>query len=96
MFDNNTVCVVDSKSSTIGILDIGTLGGIGIALVIVVIAVIGFIIRVLFLYYLTYEAPKERPLNTLMYHDQVRPISHCILTDSAKQFQRDSQGTNND
>ena len=44
----------------------------GITLGILIIAFIGFAIRGLFIYYLSFEAPKERPINSLMLHDQVR------------------------
>ena len=68
---NETICVVESESSDVEILNIGILEGLGIALGIGLIAFIGFVARVLFIYYLKYEAPKDRPINSLMFDDQV-------------------------
>ena len=69
---NETICVVESESSDVEILNIGILEGMGIALGIGLIAFVGFIARGLFIYYLKYEAPKDRPINSLMFHDQVK------------------------
>ena len=69
---NETICVVESESSDVEILNIGILEGMGIALGIGLIAFIGFVARGLFIYYLKYEAPKDRPINSLMFYDQVR------------------------
>ena len=71
MMYNETIGIVESKSSDVEILDMGALGGIGIAFGIALAATIGFIIRLLFIYYIKYEAPKQRAINTLMLHDQV-------------------------
>ena len=71
MMYNKTIGIVESESSDVEILDTGTLGGIGIAFGIALAATIGFIIRLLFIYYIKYEAPKQRAINTLMLHDQV-------------------------
>ena len=70
MFHNETICVVDSKPSNLEILEIGKWYGIGVATGISVIGFIGFVIRGLFIYFLKYEAPKDRPIN-----DQVSYIS---------------------
>ena len=72
---NETICVVESESSDVEILNIGILEGMGIALGIGLIAFVGFIARGLFIYYLKYEAPKDRPINSLMFDDQVRHYS---------------------
>ena len=69
---NETICVVESQPSSVEILDIERWQGVGITLGILIIAFIGFTIRGLFIYYLSFEAPKERPINSLMLHDQVR------------------------
>ena len=78
MFHNETICVVDSKPSNLEILEIGKWYGIGVATGISVIGFIGFVIRGLFIYFLKYEAPKDRPINSLMFHDQVRLLSSII------------------
>ena len=69
---NETICVKDSESSDVEILDLERWEGFGIALGIGLIASTGFIVRGLFIYYLKYEAPKDRPINSLMFHEQVR------------------------
>ena len=70
--NNETICIVESESSDVEILNVGRWGGFGIALVVGLISFVGFIVRGLFLYYLKYEAPKDRPINSLMFYDQVR------------------------
>ena len=65
------ICALDAESSDVDVLDIGDMQGVGLATGLAIIAVFGFIIRGLFIYYLTYEAPKERPINSLMFEEQV-------------------------
>ena len=79
--DNETICIVESEPSDVKILNIGILKGTGIAMAIGMIAFIGFVARGLFIYYLKYEAPKDRPINRLMFHDQVRLHSslNCFI-----------------
>ena len=79
MMYNETIGIVESKSSDVEILDMGALGGIGIAFGIALAAMIGFVIRLLFIYYIKYEAPKQRAINTLMLHDQVRHFQHVLF-----------------
>ena len=74
MFHNETICVVDSKPSNLEILEIGKWYGIGLASGISIIGFIGFVIRGLFIYFLKYEAPKDRPINNLIFNDQVSYI----------------------
>ena len=75
---NETICVKESEPSEVEILDLERWEGIGIALGIGLIAFTGFLVRGLFIYYLKYEAPKDRPINSLMFHEQVRfHIDYC-------------------
>ena len=69
---NETIFIVESQLSNEKIFEVGELQGGGIALVLGIVAGIGFIVRGLFIYFIKYEAPKERPINSLMLHDQVR------------------------
>ena len=69
---NETICIVESHPSKEKILEVGELVGGAIALGLGIVAGIGFMVRGLFIYFLKYEAPKERPINNLMLHDQVR------------------------
>ena len=73
---NESICVVESQLSNVEILDIGKWGGGGIAFGLVILSALGLTVHGLFIYYLKYEAPKERPINTLMLHDQV---SHPLI-----------------
>ena len=73
--NNETISVVESKPLDVEVYNQGRLEGIGIASGIGLIAFIGFVARGLFIYYLKYEAPKDRPINSLMFYDQVRPQS---------------------
>ena len=76
--NNETIGVVESERSDVEILNLGILEGIGIAVGIGLIAFVGFVARGLIIYYLKYEAPKDRPINSLMFHDQVRLLSSII------------------
>ena len=73
---NETICVLGSEASDIEALNYGKWVGSLIAIGLILVAVVGFVIRGLFIYYLTYEAQKDRTINTLMYGDQVR-YSQC-------------------
>ena len=77
MFVNGTICVVESDYSGQKVQDVGLWIGNGIALTLVIVAVLGFVIKGLFIYYIKYEAPKERPINTMVSIEQVSPFSFC-------------------
>ena len=55
----------------VAILQVGEKAGIGIAIGIGLIGSIGLSIKGLFMYYIRYHAQKQRPINTLMFYDQV-------------------------
>ena len=65
------------KNKNIELLEEGKVEGISLAIVISIVALVGIIIRCLFIYYVKYAAPKERPINTLMLYDQVIYICRC-------------------
>ena len=69
---NETISIVESQPSNLKIFEVGRLKCGGIALGVGIAAAMGAMIRGLFIYFLKYEAPKERPINKLMLHDQVR------------------------
>ena len=68
---NNTICLLNPKPSGLDVLNIDGWQAVGLTIGIGVIAIIGFIARGLFIYFLTYEAPKDRPINVLMFEEQV-------------------------
>ena len=72
---NDTICVLGSEPSNIATHHLeNDWGGPLIATGIGLIAGVGFVIRGLFIYFLTYEAQKDRTINTLIYEEQVRQI----------------------
>ena len=56
---NETICVLGSEPSDIETLNLGKWVGSLIAIGLILVAVVGFVIRGLFVYYLTYEAQKD-------------------------------------
>ena len=74
MMLNDTICLMNAKPSGLDVLNIDGWQAVGLTIGIGVIAIIGFIARGLFIYFLTYEAPKDRPINVLMFEEQVRHI----------------------
>ena len=79
MFTNETICTLKSDYSGQEIQDVGPWNSLGIALIIGIIATIGSIIRGIFIYYIKYEAPGDRPINTLILTDQVISFGGIIL-----------------
>ena len=68
---NDTICVIESELSDIKILNLTIWEGSLITLGLGLVATVGFVIRGLFIYFLTYEAQKDRTVNTLIYEEQV-------------------------
>ena len=71
MFSNETICILDSEYSSQKIQEVGTLYGIVIASIVGILAMVGLVIRGIFIYYIKYEAPGDRPINALILSDQV-------------------------
>lgn len=72
MLLNETICVLGSEPSTTKILDVGPLEGKFLAAGVLIIAIIGLLIKGLFIYFVKYEAQKDRPINTMILEEQVR------------------------
>ena len=68
---NGTDFQLQEMAKSVQLLEEGKVEGISLAIVISIVALVGIIIRCLFIYYVKYAAPKERPINTLMLYDQV-------------------------
>ena len=88
---NDTICVNESEPSDIKILNLTIWEGSFITLGLGLVATVGFVIRGLFIYFLTYEAQKDRTINTRIYEEQViqsyckcypRSKSHFTLSDN--------------
>ena len=71
MFPNETICILESEYSGQEIQNVGTWISIGIAMIVGIIAIIGLVVRGFFIYYIKYEAPGDRPINSLILSDQV-------------------------
>lgn len=71
---NDTICVIGSETSDIEILNLSNWEISLIVIGLCLVAIVGFVIRGLFIYFLTYEAQKDRTINTLIYEEQVRQI----------------------
>ena len=68
---NGTFQVMESTLSHAGILHIGGVGGVSLAVILGIIASSALAIRGIFTHYLMNYAPKGRALNKLMLVDQV-------------------------
>ena len=68
---NETISVLASQPSDVGILNLDKWVGISISAGLAFLAFVGFVIRGLFIYYLTYEAQKDRTINALILDEQV-------------------------
>ena len=68
---NDTIQVLEAELSKVQITRMGMLEGICLAIAIGIVAFIGLAIRGLFIFYIKYRAPKQRPINKLMLDDQV-------------------------
>ena len=82
MFPNETICILESEYSGQEIQEVGTwmgIGTIGLAMIVGIIATIGLVIRGFFIYYIKYEAPGDRPINSLILSDQVGYFSNQYL-----------------
>ena len=71
---NETIKVEEFFTSNIGVLELGSGWKIVVSTFLILFTLVGLSIKGLFLYYLQYKAPKNRPINTLMWFDQVRYI----------------------
>ena len=71
MDGNESIHVFESSVSIDDVLDVGLAGGIGLTIFLGSIATAGLIIKGIFIYYIKYAAPKERPINNMVLYDQV-------------------------
>ena len=79
MFPNETICVLKSGDSGQQIYNVGTVNGISTSIVVGTISFLGLIIKGFFIFYIKYEAPRERPINTMILSDQVSQLQHSNI-----------------
>ena len=82
MFANNSIKICEATRSTIALLELGKIEGFIIGIVLAIVASIGLAIKALFIWYIQFRAPKDRPINTLIWYDQV-----CYFNFSTTVFQ---------
>ena len=63
--------IIESMQSYAPILHLDSFFSIALALALGIISLIGIFIKGLFLYYIKYKAPKDRPINRMIFVDQV-------------------------
>ena len=63
--------ILESNLSYVTILHLNPLNSIALAFVVGIISLIGILIKCLFMYYAKYKAPKDRPINRMIFLDQV-------------------------
>ena len=63
--------IIESTQSNLTIFHLDSFFCIALALTLGVISFIGIFIKGLFLYYIKYKAPKDRPINRMIFVDQV-------------------------
>ena len=81
---NTTLCFSsEMEASNVKVLELSTLEGIGVALL---IASVGLIIRGMFMYYIKYKAPNDRPINKMIFHEQVS--SSCFESSTRVNFSK--------
>ena len=72
MMDNTIVVNDTGLGRTVGLLfEAGNIGNLGVALGLGIVALACILGKCLFLYYIKFHAPKERPLNKLLALEQV-------------------------
>ena len=71
MFANESIYILESSLSTLGVLQLGEVGGLGTALIFGILTSIGLIIKGIFAYYIHFWAQKDRPINSMLWLDNV-------------------------
>ena len=74
MFPNETICVLESGYSGQDIYNVEPRNGITASIAVGTISVLGLVIKGLFIFYIKYEAPRERPINYMILSDQVSQL----------------------
>ena len=70
--ETEDIQIIESKQSNVAILHLNSFISITLAIAIGIMSFIGISIKGLFMYYVQYKAPKDRPINRMIFFDQVR------------------------
>ena len=77
--DNAIVVNNTGLGTKVGLLfEVGNIRGLGVALGLGIVALACILGKCLFLYYIQFHAPKERPLNKLLALEQVSKNNMCL------------------
>ena len=71
LFEKEEIQIFESNESNVNILHLNYFTSIVLALVVGTISFIEIFIKGLFMYYVKYKAPKDRPINKMIFFDQV-------------------------
>ena len=71
MFANESIYILESSLSTLVVLQLGEVGGWGTALIFGIFTSIGLLIKGIFVYYIHFWAQKDRPINSMLWLDNV-------------------------
>ena len=69
--EKEEIQIIESKLSNVTILHLNSFISIALAIAIGLISFIGISIKGLFIYYVQCKAPKNRPINEMIFFDQV-------------------------
>ena len=78
LVDMEKIYILKSDLSNVTILHLNSFISTALALVIGIISFVGISIKILFMYYVKYKAPKDRPINKMIFFDQVRHFGISI------------------
>ena len=76
--DKNEFQIIEFKQSNVFILHLNSFAAIALALILGIIYFIGIFIKGLFVYYIKYNASKDRPINRMIFVDQVSTVKSGI------------------
>ena len=82
--DKKGIQIIESQQSYVTILHLDSFISIALVLAIGMISLVGIFIKGLFIYYIRFEAPKDRPINRMIFFDQV--ISHYQIIDIIRKY----------
>ena len=71
LFQKEEIQIIKSNESNVNILHLNSFTSIALAVVVGTISLIEIFIKGLFMYYVKFKAPKDRPINKMIFFDQV-------------------------